>query len=77
MGPCVRKELDFIMEIKCPRELSEWYLTVQGDGGYKCVTSGRKALPGKFLLLNELFQTELFDSVAYLSERYAQFLSCV
>lgn len=62
------------MVIKCSLELSEWYLAVQGDGGYKCVTSGRKALPSKFLLFNELFQTELFDSVAYLSQSYAQFL---
>src|SRR5208283_3330047 len=37
----------------------------------------RCALPSKFLLFNELFQTELFDSVAYLSESYAQFLGGV
>ncbi len=34
-------------------------------------------LLGIFLLFNELFQTELFDSIAYLSQSYAQFLGSV
>ena len=32
-----------------------------------CISQQIRALPGGFLLLNELFQTELFDSIAYLS----------
>jgi hypothetical protein len=38
---------------------------------------GHGTLPSSFLLFNEFLQTELLDSIAYLSESYAQFLGRV